>query len=189
LRHCHSEYIVKYYGAYIDVTDQFLYLFTEFCDVGSFQHIGNMVKSKGQVFPEWILQNVATSVIHGLVYLYKELRMIHRDIKPSNILMNGKGEIKLCDLGVSKELSSASNADTFVGTSFYMSPERIRGMSHSSQGDVWSLGISLYELAEGKLPYSPNMSILELLQCIVCDPLPHLSSSWSASFQEFLNMW
>ena len=95
---------------------------------------------------------------------------MHQDIKPSNILCNSRGSIKLCDFGVSGELIN-SIANTFVGTSVYMSvclspvfftrdiltamqPERIQGAEYSVKSDVWSLGITLIELAYGRLPFA-----------------------------------
>lgn len=99
--------------------------------------------------------------------------MLCEDIKPSNILCNSQGEIKLCDFGVSGELIN-SIAHTFVGTSIYMSvrlpptqtthysnkppsqPERIQGAEYSVKSDVWSLGISLIELALGRFPFSDS---------------------------------
>lgn len=71
------------------------------------------------------------------------------DVKPSNILVNTLGEIKLCDFGVSGELSR-STMFTFIGTRSYMSPERLQGGSYSVQSDIWSVGLSLVELALGK---------------------------------------
>jgi len=90
-----------------------------------------------------------------LTYLYDVHRIIHRDIKPSNMLFNSKGEIKICDFGVSGELIN-SIADTFVGTSTYMSPERIQGAQYSVKSDVWSTGISLIELAMGRFPFAED---------------------------------
>jgi serine/threonine protein kinase len=77
------------------------------------------------------------------------------DIKPSNILFNSKGQVKICDFGVSGELIN-SIADTFVGTSTYMSPERIQGAQYTVKSDVWSLGISLIELALGRFPFADD---------------------------------
>ncbi|KAG5221355.1 MAP kinase kinase (MEK) [Salix suchowensis] len=104
-----------------------------------------------------VVGQVALSVLEGLTYLYDVHRIIHRDIKPSNILCNSAGQIKICDFGVSGELIN-SIADTFVGTSTYMSPERIQGAQYTVKSDVWSLGISLIELALGRFPFSESES-------------------------------
>ena len=94
-------------------------------------------------------------------------------MKPSNILLNLHGQIKLCDFGVSGELIN-SIANTFVGTSTYMSPERIQGAQYSVKSDVWSLGISLWELAVGRAPYRSAGGVLDLLQQIVGEEPPKL---------------
>jgi mitogen-activated protein kinase kinase len=126
-------------------------------------------------------------VLGGLTYLYQTHRIMHRDIKPSNILINSKGEIKLCDFGVSSELEN-SVADTFVGTGTYMAPERIQGSPYTVKSDVWSVGLTLMELAIGKFPFSIEsegdddeaagpQGILDLLQQIVLEPSPRLPKS------------
>ncbi|KAM6507371.1 MAP kinase kinase (MEK) [Fusarium solani] len=111
---------------------------------------------------------------------------MHRDIKPSNILVNSRGHIKLCDFGVSGELVN-SIADTFVGTSTYMAPERIQGEKYTVKSDVWSFGLSIMELAIGKFPFAASeqlsdgdcapAGILDLLQQIVHEPAPKLPKS------------
>ena len=111
---------------------------------------------------------------------------MHRDIKPSNIVVNSKGQIKLCDFGVSGELDR-SVADTFVGTGTYMAPERIQGSPYTVKSDVWSVGLTLMELAIGKFPFSGSndsedepsgpQGILDLLQQIVLEPAPKLPKS------------
>lgn len=132
-----------------------------------------------------VLGKIAEAVVGGLNYLYNEHRILHRDVKPSNILVNSRGNIKLCDFGVSGELIN-SIADTFVGTSTYMSPERIKGAKYSVKSDVWSLGLTLLELAIGRFPFDTDgssagtrasagpMGILDLLQKIVNEPAPRL---------------
>lgn len=128
-------------------------------------------------------------MLGGLKYLYLAHRIMHRDIKPSNVLVNSRGQIKLCDFGVSSELDN-SVADTFVGTGTYMAPERIQGSPYTVKSDVWSVGLTLMELAIGKFPFSIEPSsddededaagpqgILDLLQQIVLEPSPRLPKS------------
>ena len=140
-----------------------------------------------------MLGKIAEAVLGGLKYLYLAHRIMHRDIKPSNILVNSAGQIKLCDFGVSSELEN-SVADTFVGTGTYMAPERIQGSPYTVKSDVWSVGLTLMELAIGKFPFSiggegngdddPDdedaagpQGILDLLQQIVLEPAPVLPKS------------
>ena len=133
-----------------------------------------------------VLGKITVAVLSGLIYLYECHRIMHRDIKPSNVLVNSRGHIKLCDFGVSGELVN-SIADTFVGTSTYMAPERIQGAQYTIKSDVWSVGLMIMELAIGRFPFDasetqgdrePGMGgILDLLQQIVHEPPPRLPKS------------
>ncbi|KAJ7069373.1 ste7-like protein [Mycena amicta] len=144
---CDSPFIVSSYGAYL--AEPNICLCMEFMDKGSFDAI---YKRIGPIDVK-VVGKVAVAVLEGQRYLYDEHRIIHRDIKPSNILCNSQGDIKLCDFGVSGELIN-SIANTFVGTSIYMSPERIQGATYSVKSDIWSLGITLIELIVGQFPFS-----------------------------------
>lgn len=135
-----------------------------------------------------MLGKIAEAILGGLTYLYNVHRIMHRDIKPSNVLVNTRGYIKLCDFGVSGELVN-SIANTFVGTSTYMAPERIQGAQYSVKSDVWSVGLTLMELAIGRFPFDSSeesaddranagpTGILDLLQQIVHEPAPRLPKS------------
>lgn len=133
-----------------------------------------------------VLGKIAEATLGGLTYLYSKHHIMHRDIKPSNILVNSRGSIKLCDFGVSGELIN-SIADTFVGTSTYMAPERIQGERYTVKSDVWSFGLTVMELAIGKFPFASSeqfsdedcapAGILDLLQQIVHEPAPRLPKS------------
>lgn len=133
-----------------------------------------------------VLGKIAVATLGGLTYLYQNHHIMHRDIKPSNILINSKGDIRLCDFGVSGELIN-SIADTFVGTSTYMAPERIQGDKYTVKSDVWSFGLTIMELAIGSFPFVPAekagekeprpLGILDLLQQIVHEAPPRLPQS------------
>ncbi|KAJ7855605.1 Pkinase-domain-containing protein [Mycena olivaceomarginata] len=144
---CDSPWIVASYGAYL--AEPNICICMEFMDKPSFDGIYKRIGA----IEIGVVGRVAVAVLEGLRYLYDVHRIIHRDIKPSNILCNSNGDIKLCDFGVSGELVN-SIANTFVGTSIYMSPERIQGAPYSVKSDVWSLGITLIELSVGQFPFS-----------------------------------
>ncbi|KOS69517.1 serine/threonine protein kinase [Lysinibacillus contaminans] len=87
--------------------------------------------------------------------------IIHRDIKPQNILMDGEGNVKITDFGIAITLSSTSFTQTnsVLGTVHYLSPEQARGGTATSQSDIYALGIVLYELLTGELPFSGESAV------------------------------
>nr|XP_023414152.1 dual specificity mitogen-activated protein kinase kinase 1 [Loxodonta africana] len=157
LHECNSPYIVGFYGAFY--SDGEISICMEHMDGGSLDQV---LKKAGRI-PEQILGKVSIAVIKGLTYLREKHKIMHRDVKPSNILVNSRGEIKLCDFGVSGQLID-SMANSFVGTRSYMSPERLQGTHYSVQSDIWSMGLSLVEMAVGRYPIPPpDAKELELM--------------------------
>ncbi|CAM0136984.1 Protein kinase C signaling pathway involved MAPKK protein [Umbelopsis sp. WA50703] len=188
LKTCHSPQIVSFYGAFLDDGDTSIAICMEYCEAGSLEDIYKRAKDLGGVIGEPVLAKIAESVCLGLVYLHSK-QVIHRDIKPSNLLVNKAGNIKLCDLGVSGELIN-SLAQTFTGTKYYMAPERIKGSQYSVQSDIWSLGLTIIEVAQNcpalPPPGQPHLSIFELLDYIVRQPVPTVSSDRSAECSDFV---
>lgn len=157
LHRCVSPFIIDFYGAFFQ--EGAVYICVEYMDGGS---IDKLYK---EGIPENILRKVALSTVMGLKSLKDEHNIIHRDVKPTNILVNTRGQVKICDFGVSGNLV-ASIAKTNIGCQSYMAPERIAGGgsqqsaggggTYSVQSDIWSLGLSIVECAIGRYPYPPE---------------------------------
>ena len=159
LHRCVSPYIVEFYGAFFQ--EGAVYICMEFMDGGSVD------KLYGDGIPESVLRKITLATTIGLKTLKEDHNIIHRDVKPTNILVNTRGQIKICDFGVSGNLV-ASIARTNIGCQSYMAPERISsggvaqtgagggGGSYGVQSDIWSLGLTIIECALGRYPYPPE---------------------------------
>ncbi|KAI5950452.1 wis1 [Candida theae] len=188
LHKCDSPYIVDFYGAFF--VEGAVYMCIEYMDGGSLDRIfGNDIG----VEDEGELAYITESVIRGLKELKDEHNIIHRDVKPTNILVNSQGKVKLCDFGVSGNLV-ASMAKTNIGCQSYMAPERIKSLkpdeaTYSVQSDVWSLGLTILELAVGHYPYPAETydNIFSQLSAIVDGEPPKLDATkYSKEAQYFV---
>ncbi|KAF8637946.1 hypothetical protein AX16_010579 [Volvariella volvacea WC 439] len=177
--------IVDFYGAFF--IESCVYYCMEYMDAGSLD------KLQGVGVPEDVLGRIASSMVQGLKYLKDNLQIIHRDVKPTNVLLNKKGEVKLCDFGVSGQLEK-SLAKTNIGCQSYMAPERIKGESQNNLGtytvasDVWSLGLSVIEVGMGKYPYPPETysNVFAQLTAIVHGDPPELPGD---KYSEVARSW
>lgn len=109
--------------------------------------------------------NVMRQVLSGVAFAHQK-GFIHRDLKPSNIIISTEGIAKMMDFGISKSINDTNDitkAGTKIGTIFYMSPEQIRGKPPTTQSDLYSLGITFYEMLAGKTPFdlSTEFEIME----------------------------
>ncbi|KAL2886549.1 MAP kinase kinase MKK1/SSP32 [Ceratocystis lukuohia] len=197
-KNCASEHICRYWGAFVDPSTATISIAMEFCEGGCLDSIYKEVKRLGGRTGEKVLGKIAEGILGGLTYLHSR-RIIHRDIKPSNILLTRKGQVKLCDFGVSGDFGTKGEADTFIGTSYYMAPERITGQSYTITSDVWSTGVTLLEVAQHRFPFpadgtemQPRAGLIDLLTYIVRQPIPRLKDEpdgglvWSDSFKYFI---
>lgn len=181
LHRCVSPFIIDFYGAFFQ--EGAVYICMEFMDGGSID------KLYGDGIPENVLRKITLSTIMGLKALKDEHNIIHRDVKPTNILVNSRGQVKICDFGVSGNLV-ASIAKTNIGCQSYMAPERIAGGgvaqaganpgggTYSVQSDVWSLGLSIIECAMGRYPYPPETYNNIFSQLSVSLPFPFRMKNW-----------
>eukprot|EP01064_Diplonema_japonicum_P036715 TRINITY_DN834_c0_g4_i1.p1 TRINITY_DN834_c0_g4~~TRINITY_DN834_c0_g4_i1.p1 ORF type:complete len:568 (+),score=79.95 TRINITY_DN834_c0_g4_i1:131-1834(+) len=99
------------------------------------------------------IKRILGHVVSGIVSLHG-IGVIHRDVKTSNVLIGNDGYIKLCDFGVSIQSSGDNVRRTVVGTPGYLAPEVIEELPYGTPADIWSLGITVLELASGRRPYS-----------------------------------
>ncbi|PHH79114.1 hypothetical protein CDD80_5580 [Ophiocordyceps camponoti-rufipedis] len=195
---CASQHICRYYGAFVDPSTATISIAMEFCEGGSLDSIYKEVRRLGGRTGEKVLGKIAEGVLSGLTYLHTR-RIIHRDIKPSNILLCRDGAVKLCDFGVSGDFGTKGEANTFIGTSYYMAPERITGQSYTITSDVWSTGVTLLEVAQHRFPFpadgtemQPRAGMIDLLTYIVRQPVPKLKDEpekdvyWSDNFKYFI---
>uniref|UniRef100_A0A2I2ZBA4 mitogen-activated protein kinase kinase n=1 Tax=Gorilla gorilla gorilla TaxID=9595 RepID=A0A2I2ZBA4_GORGO len=143
------------------------------------------------VISEEILGKITLASVKALNHLKENLKIIHRDIKPSNILLDRSENIKLCDFGISGQLVDSIAKTEDAGCRPYMAPERI-DPTYDVCSDVWSLGITLCELATGRFPYPKWNSVFDQLTQVVKGDPPQLSNSeenkFSPSFINFVNL-
>lgn len=183
-----SPHIVQYYGSVLVQTE--VWVFMELMATC----LDRLLKKIGGPFPETIVCKMTVSIVKALDYLKSKHQVIHRDVKPSNILLDRHGNVKLCDFGISGRLVDSLAYTRNAGCAGYMAPERINvsTKSYDVRADIWSLGISLEELAIGTSPYSMESFHTEfaLLSHIVDAPPPvdHLDKTkFSPEFIDFVS--
>ena len=154
----------------------------EYCHCGS---VGAYLRS-GNRLKEEELREVVSCCLLGLSYLHNR-NVMHRDIKPDNLFISESGVIKLGDFGLAVQLEhSCSKRNTTCGTSLYMGPEVYDGGA-CLKSDVWSLGISVIEMAEGRNPFA-GMTSAKIMNLVLNKSPPSLSSSgWSSDLVDFVS--
>ena len=141
-------------------------IITEYADKGDLYNQLLIQKEKNIHFTEETIQDWLIQTCQALKYIHSK-HIIHRDIKPHNIFLTKKGSIKLGDFGISKRLNNTlEKAKTFVGTAFYLPPEVINGKKYSYSADIWSLGVTFYQLMTFKPPFNGD-SLPGLLKKII----------------------
>lgn len=189
LSRCDSPYIVGYCECFIKPpTDKpgEMWIVMEYCEGGSVTDL--IEANKGHHLPEDCIRAVCASIVLGLEYLHGVAHVCHRDIKCGNVLLTSDGHVKLADFGVSAELTNTLNKrKTVVGSPYWMAPEVIRESHYDGRADVWSLGITIIEMAEGAPPHA-NLHPLRAIFVIPTKPAPTLSDPdvWNPEMLDFV---
>lgn len=111
--------------------------------------------SKNHLKDQAVILKIFSKILEGFSYAHSR-GIIHRDIKPSNIILQSNNEPKILDFGIAKILSEnlqMTKTGTRMGSVLYMSPEQILGKNVDNKSDIYSLGVTLFEMLTGKLPY------------------------------------
>ena len=141
-----SPYLVSFLGAYHDSGS--IIMATEYMELGSLQ---SFQRKKKEQLTVRVVCDIVYKALHGLHFLHSN-HQVHRDVKPDNFLVNRKGEVKVCDFGLIRELSDThAVTDTFLGTLAYLSPERLMSNHYSYAADIWALGLTVVFLLTGSL--------------------------------------
>uniref|UniRef100_A0A8D1IYL7 non-specific serine/threonine protein kinase n=1 Tax=Sus scrofa TaxID=9823 RepID=A0A8D1IYL7_PIG len=184
---CDHPYIVKLLGAYY--YDGKLWIMIEFCPGGAVDAI-MLELDRGLTEPQ--IQVVCRQMLEALMFLHSK-KIIHRDLKAGNVLMTLEGDIRLADFGVSaKNLKTLQKRDSFIGTPYWMAPEVVmcetmKDTPYDYKADIWSLGITLIEMAQIEPPHHELNPMRVLLKIAKSDPPTLLTpSKWSVEFRDFL---
>ncbi|RNF12663.1 putative protein kinase [Trypanosoma rangeli] len=171
--------LVTYYGARRSAVG--VQIIMEFINGGS---LDALIRRQGSL-RESVVRSYTHDILEGLAYLHDTARVCHRDVKPANVLITADGRCKLTDFGVSKLLDDTSSMRTTVGTPWYMAPEVVGGdaddaidedagesqgdirsgcskadvkkLGYTTSADIWSLGVTVFEMISGKKPFGGEM--------------------------------
>lgn len=153
-----SSNVTKYYGTVLEGSK--LWIVMDLCSGGSVRTL-----LKAGPLEDKFLSIIFREITIAVVAIHRE-GIIHRDIKAANVLITMGGQVKLCDFGVAanSSLSSEAKRQTIVGTPYWMAPEVIvEGRSYTNKADIWSMGITFYEITTGNPPYSEHEAMRALM--------------------------
>ncbi|KAL2636206.1 hypothetical protein R1flu_007685 [Riccia fluitans] len=182
LQQCNHPNVVRYFGSYQG--EDYLWIVMEYCGGGS---VADLMSITDEPLEEHQIAYICKESLKGLAYLHSIFK-VHRDIKGGNILLTEQGEVKLGDFGVAAQLTrTMSKRNTFIGTPHWMAPEVIQESRYDGKVDVWALGVSAIEMAEG-LPPRSNVHPMRVLFMISREPAPMLEDKekWSLVFHDFV---
>lgn len=182
LKLCRSASVVAYYGTCLRHNETWILM--DYCGMGS---IKDMMKLCKETLTEAQVAYIAFETLKGLAYLHGR-NILHLDVKAANILATESGAVKLADFGVSEQLEKMQKTNIdYVGSPLFMAPEVIRRTGYTDRADIWSLGITLIEMIDGRPPYTDIKSMADL-QKVLDRPPATLSKpqSYSPEFNDFI---
>ena len=157
------------------------FLVMPYLEGGDLAHLRRQLTARRRALPEALAVHIVTGVASGLDYAHAKrdrdgrlMGLVHRDVSPENIFVTFEGEVKLLDFGIARAAQVASHTDvgTRRGKARYMSPEQARGQPLDARSDIFALGVVLYELTTGALPFDAENDLAVLARIVAGAPLP-----------------
>ncbi|KAG1732608.1 kinase-like domain-containing protein [Suillus occidentalis] len=203
LKDLHHENIVRYHDRHVDRDAGILYILMEYCGGGDLSTVIKQAQKHNRPVPEDTIWNYFMQILLALHYCHhpgghgrtgsgtsegdaKRPQILHRDLKPDNVFLDQSNTVKLGDFGLSKALSQANFANTYVGTPYYMSPELMQERAYDSKSDIWSLGCLIYELCALKPPFHEAKTHAELSIFIRNGRIPPLPKGYSQALSSVI---
>lgn len=167
--HHHRQFIHPHIARLYEVivTEELVWLVLEYCPG---DELYNYLLAKGALEPNKV-QRIFTQLVGAVTYVHNK-SCVHRDLKLENILLDKHGDVKLCDFGFTREYEGKSNyLQTWCGTVCYSAPEMLKGEKYAGEKvDVWSLGIILYALLVGELPFDDDDEMVTKMKILKEEP-------------------
>jgi serine/threonine-protein kinase len=163
-----------------------IYMVMEWCE----GRLLRQILDEGRIPQQRAIQ-IAIAVLDALEYIHAN-GVVHRDLKPENIMVDGEGNIKLIDFGIASDAAARrltyANFTAAIGTPNYISPEQVKGKRGDARSDIYSMGIILYEMLTGKLPFVGPSPIAAMNERLLNHPIPPTVAdpSISPQLQEIL---
>ncbi len=155
-----------------DIADGLAFMVIEYLEGTTLKDKLKETHAQGSRLPLKDIGRLFTQIAGAVEYAHSR-GVIHRDLKPANILFNAEGQAMLTDFGISLVANStrATLTEAIVGTPAYMSPEQGQSERGDTRSDIYSLGVMLYEMTTGKLPFDADTPMAVIVQHIT-EPLP-----------------
>jgi serine/threonine-protein kinase len=147
-----------------------IYMVMEWCE----GRLLRQIMDEGRL-PQESAIRIATEVLEALEYIHAN-GIVHRDLKPENIMVDAEGNIKLIDFGIAGDAKAKrltyANFTAAIGTPNYISPEQVKGQRGDGRSDIYALGVILYEMLSGKLPFTGPNPFAAMNERLLNHPIP-----------------